>query len=125
MTTERYKKGMEQMYKHIGPDADKYLAKLKEISPFFEQVNVEFPFGDLYSRPILDAKSREIAAISALTVMGYAKTGLAVHVEAALNCGMSKEEILEIIIQMIAYGGFPAATEALKTAGEVFDKLGQ
>lgn len=125
MTNERYKKGLEVFSQHLGEDTEKYLAPLKEIYPKFERINVEFPFGDLYSdTQILDSRTREIATIAALTVQGSSLPQLAVHVKMALNCGAKKEEILEIITQMLAYCGFPAATNALITAGKVFEELG-
>lgn len=122
--TERYKKGLEVFKKHLGEDADKYVSKLEAIYPKFAQVNIEFPFGDLYAdEDILDAKTREIATIAALTVLGYARPELKLHVKCAVNCGATKQQILEIITQMLAYSGFPSATEALLAADEVFKEL--
>ena len=63
--------------------------------------------------------------LSALTVQGYAIPELRVHLKAALHVGVTREEILEIITQMLAYCGFPAATNALLTAQEVFDEIDQ
>ena len=86
-------------------------------------MNVEFPFGELYTRDILDDKTRELCTVAALTVQGFALPELRVHVKGALNCGASREEIVEVITQMIAYCGFPAATNGLLAAKEVFDEL--
>ena len=88
----------------------------------FADMLIEFPFGDIYSRQQLDIRSREIATISALTVLGYATPQLSSHIHAGLNVGLSKEEILEIIIQMSVYAGFPAAINALSAAKGVFDE---
>ncbi len=123
MSEDMYKKGMEEMRRHFGPVADTYISQLAEISPEFAKVNVEFPFGELYTRKVLDEKTRELATIAALTVQGFALPELKVHVRGALNCGASREEILEIITQMIAYCGFPGATNALLSAKEAFDEL--
>jgi 4-carboxymuconolactone decarboxylase len=81
---------------------------------------VEFPYGDIYTRPGLDLKSREIATIAALTALGNATPQLKVHVHAALNVGCSQEEIVETIMQMAVYAGFPAALNGLFAAREVF-----
>ena len=124
MVSERYLKGLVEMRRHLGtPEADQYLAKINEISSEFAKVNVEFPFGELYPRDVLDDKTRELCAVTALTVLGHALPELRVHVKAALNCGASREEIVEVVTQMIAYCGFPAATNALLAAKEVFDEL--
>ncbi|HWR26230.1 MAG TPA: carboxymuconolactone decarboxylase family protein, partial [Methanosarcina sp.] len=77
-----------------------------------------------YSRPGLDLKSREIATVAALTALGNARPQLKVHINAALNVGCSKEEIIEIIIQMAVYAGFPAALNAMFAAKEVFQERG-
>ncbi len=123
MNSELYEKGLQQMRKQLGPKADDYVAAIAEISPEFARINVEFPFGELYTRPQLDLRTRELATVAALTVMGHSQPQLAVHIQAALNCGATREEILEIILQMLAYCGFPAATNALMTAKKVFDAL--
>jgi 4-carboxymuconolactone decarboxylase len=73
----------------------------------------EFPFGDIYSRPGLDLRAREIATIAALTALGNAAPQLKVHIEAGLNVGLTREEITEVIIQMAVYAGFPAALNGL------------
>ena len=123
MTGELYAKGIEEMRRHFGQEADAHIQRLHEISPEFARVNVEFPFGELYTRDILDEKTRELCTVAALTVQGFGLPELKSHVKGALNCGASRDEIIEVITQMIAYCGFPAATNALFTAKEVFDKL--
>ncbi len=95
---------------------------LRDIAPDFATYLVEFPFGDIYSRPGLDLKSREIAVVAALTALGNAAPQLKVHIGAALNVGCGKEEIIEVIMQMAVYAGFPAALNGLSAAREVFAK---
>lgn len=123
MASELYRKGMEEMRKHLGPEADHYVENIREISPEFAKVNVEFPFGELYTRGILDDKTRELCTVAALTVQGFAIPELKIHVKAALNCGASRIEIVEVITQMIAYCGFPGATNALMATKAVFAEL--
>ncbi|ACQ96932.1 4-carboxymuconolactone decarboxylase family protein [Burkholderia pseudomallei] len=81
---------------------------------------VEFGFGDIYSRPQLDLKSREIATIASLATLGHAQPQLKVHIEAALNVGCTRDEIVEVFMQMALYAGFPAALNALFAAHDVF-----
>jgi 4-carboxymuconolactone decarboxylase len=118
-----YQRGMDELRRHVGPMADAYIQKIKAIAPEFAWVNVTFPFGELYTREVLDAMTRELCTVAALTVQGFALPQLKLHVEAALRCGASREEVVEVITQMIAYGGFPAATNALMTAKAVFDGM--
>lgn len=96
------------------------MAALADIAPDFATYVLEFPFGDIYSRPGLDLRSREIATIAALAAMGNATPQLKVHIEAGLNVGLSRDEIVETLMQMAVYAGFPAALNGLFAAKEVF-----
>ncbi len=83
---------------------------------------VEFPFGHIYARPGLDLREREVATIAALTALGFAGPQPEVHVAAELNVGLTEQEIVEIIIQMAVYAGFPAAINGLNAAKAAFDR---
>jgi len=122
MKSERYKIGWNKLAEIDGEQGERVVEALKDISPDFADLLIEFPFGDVYSRPGLDLKSREIATVAALTAMGTAKPQLKVHVHGALNVGCSPKEIIEVIIQMAVYAGFPAALNGLFAAKEVFDE---
>lgn len=120
MTEKRYEVGIQLMNEVVGEPGGHTRDFLKGIAPDFERFLVEFPFGDIYSRPGLDLKSREIATVAALTALGYAIPQLKVHINGALNVGCTKEEIVEIMMQMAVYAGFPAALNGLNAAKEVF-----
>lgn len=94
--------------------------QLADIAPDFARYIVEFPFGDIYTRSGLDLRQREIATIAALAALGNATPQLKVHIEAGLNVGLSRDEIVEVLIQMAVYAGFPAALNGLFAAKEVF-----
>jgi 4-carboxymuconolactone decarboxylase len=98
------------------------IENLKDISPDFARYIIEFPFGDIYSRSGLNLKSREIAIVASLVTMGNALSQLKVHINGALNVGCSRTEIIEVIMQMAVYAGFPAALNGLFAAKEVFDE---
>ncbi len=122
MKSERYKIGWEKLAEIDAEQGDRVLEALKDISPDFADLIMEFPFGDVYSRPGLDLKSREIATVAALTTLGTATLQLKVHIHGALNVGCSPQEIIEIMIQMAVYAGFPAALNGLYAAKDVFDE---
>lgn len=117
---QRYQTGLKNLEKMNDNNFKKLKKNLKDIAPDLTRYVVEFPYGDIYSRPGLDLKSREIANVAALTALGNAPTQLQSHIEAALNVGCSREEIVEIIIQMAVYAGFPAAINGMNSAKEVF-----
>lgn len=122
MKSDRYKRGWEKLKEVDGSAGEKVIESLKDIAPEFADLLIEFPFGDIYTRKNLDLKSREIATIAALTIMGNASAQLKVHIHAGLNVGCSKEEIVEVIMQMAVYGGFPCALNGLFAAKEVFNE---
>ena len=103
-----------------GQQGQKVIDSLADIAPDFARYLIEFPFGDIYSRPGLDLRTRELATVAALVALGNAAPQLKVHLHAALNVGCSREEIVEIIMQIAVYAGFPAALNGLFAAKEVF-----
>lgn len=116
----RYERGLAKLREIDGEAGERVLDSLSDIAPDFARYLIEFPFGDIYCRPGLDLKSREIAVVAALTAMGNAAPQLKVHIQGALNVGVSREEIVETIMQMAIYAGFPAALNGLTVAKEVF-----
>jgi 4-carboxymuconolactone decarboxylase len=116
----RYERGLAKLREIDGEAGARVLDSLSDIAPDFARYLIEFPFGDIYCRPGLDLKSREIAVVAALTATGNAAPQLKVHIQGALNVGVSREEIVETIMQMAVYAGFPAALNGLAAAKEVF-----
>jgi 4-carboxymuconolactone decarboxylase len=123
ITTDRYQRGLQKLAEVDGNAGEQVIESLKDIAPDLARYVIEFPFGDIYSRPGLDLKSREIATIAALTAMGNAQPQLRVHIHGALNVGCTREEVVEVIIQMAVYAGFPAALNGIFAAKEVFSEL--
>jgi 4-carboxymuconolactone decarboxylase len=119
-TNERFERGLRALAEIDGQAGQKVIDSLADIAPEFSRYLIEFPFGDIYSRQGLDLRSREVATIAALTALGNAAPQLKVHIEAGLNVGLSRDEIVEIIMQMAVYAGFPAALNGLFAAKEVF-----
>ena len=116
----RLERGKRALAEIDGEAGHKVVAALADIAPDFATYLFEFPFGDIYSRPGLSLRDREIATVAALAAMGTATPQLKVHIEAALNVGLSEGEITEILMQMAVYAGFPAALNGLFAAKEVF-----
>ena len=120
MSSERYITGQEMLQRVDGHGGEAVVDSLRDIAPDFARYLIEFPFGDIYARPGLDLRSREIATIAALTALGNAAPQLKVHIAAGLNVGLTQEEITEVIMQMAVYAGFPAALNGLFAAKAVF-----
>lgn len=124
---DRYQRGREKLAEIHGNRnrGQKVLDRLKEIAPDLPRYITEFGYGDIYSRPGLDVKTRQLATVAALTALGTWPNELKVHIHGALNVGCSKEEIIEVILQMVLYAGFPAAMNAVQIAKQAFDEREQ
>ena len=116
----RLERGRRALSMIDGAGGEAVVASLADIAPDFAKYVLEFPFGDIYSRPGLDLRAREIATIAALAALGNATPQLKVHIRAGLNVGLSRDEIVEVLMQMAVYAGFPAALNGLFAAREVF-----
>ncbi len=124
MDNERFDKGWETLNGINSEAGERILRLLKDVSPDMARLVIEFPYGDIYSRPGLDLKTRELITIASLTTLGFAKDQLRAHVYNALNAGCSPTEIIETIMQMSVYAGFPACLNALFVTEEVLKDKG-
>ena len=124
MNQSRFETGLERLNHIDGEAGQQVIESLQDICPDLAKYTIEYPFGDIYSRPGLDLKSREIATVAALTALGNCVPQLKVHLNAALNVGCSEEEIKEVILQMSVYAGFPSALNGMFAFKEVLADRG-
>ena len=128
MDYDRYKRGLEKLREIDGHAGEKVIEVLKDIAPDLARYVIEFGFGDIYSRGSLSLKEREIATVAALVALGNAQPQLKVHIHGALDVGCTRQEVVEILIQMAGYAGFSAVLNGAFAAKQVFsdrDSLGQ
>lgn len=118
--SERYTRGRARLSELDEKQPGRVTESLKNLAPDLARYAMEFPYGDVYSRPGLDLTQREIAAVATLAAMGGAEPQLKFHISAALNVGLSREEVTEVIMQTTVYAGFPRALNAMNVASEVF-----
>lgn len=117
--------GREKLREIDGEAGVRVEEALNNISPDLARYIVEYSFGEIYAREILDNRTKEQAVVAALTAMGTAAPQLKVHIHAALHVGCTPEEVREIIIQMCGYAGFPATLNAMETLMAVLKETGQ
>jgi 4-carboxymuconolactone decarboxylase len=99
----------------------KVTANLDAMSDDFAEVVLGFAFTDVVARPCIDLRTREMLTVAALTAMGTAPGQLEFHIRAAMNVGVTREEIVEIILQMAVYAGVPACMNGVAAARKAFD----
>lgn len=122
MKKARYDRGLRNFTKIYGDLGLQVMENLNTISTDMSKYILEFAFGEIFERKDLDLKLREIVAISSLVTLGNATPQLKSHIHGALNIGCSRKQILEIIIQICLYSGFPSALNGLNVMKEVFDE---
>ncbi len=113
-----------ELSERVMPGLEAALAKkYDDLLPGFSEWQIGTVYGGVYARDGLDMKTRQLATVAGLAVMGaQTRSQLKIHVASALKIGATKREIAETILQMSLYGGFPAAINALNAAMEVFDE---
>jgi 4-carboxymuconolactone decarboxylase len=113
-------KGTEMLRRMLGEKRAREVRKTwTKLSPDFASLVTNFLAGEVWARPNLDLRTRSLVTIAALTALGR-PNGLRLNIEMALNNGATKEEIVETLLQMAPYAGFPACWEGLLIADEVF-----
>lgn len=117
---DRLARGQAKLAEITGRSGAEVMTALGEIAPDFARYIFEFGYGDIYSRPGLDLRTRMLSTVAGLVALGHAGRELEVHIGSALNVGATKEEVVEVIMQMALYAGFPAALDALFIARKVF-----
>ncbi|MBV9271526.1 MAG: carboxymuconolactone decarboxylase family protein [Candidatus Eremiobacteraeota bacterium] len=100
---------------------DNLLRAYENVAPDFTKYLVEFAFGEIYAREG-DLKQRELVAISSLATMGGCDAQLETHVHGALNVGLSEAEVVEALMTLIPYIGFPKALNAIAVVKRVIEK---
>ncbi len=120
---DRYRRGRKMLAKIHGRRGTDTIDSMQDISPDFCRFVYEFPFADIYARPGLDLKSRQLVTVSVLAALGNAAPQLKSHLYGSLNVGLTRRQLTEALIQVAVYAGFPAALNALKVAREVFREI--
>jgi 4-carboxymuconolactone decarboxylase len=116
----RRARGRRQLRAIHGAAGEAVIAELAKASPDLARWVEEFAFGDVYTRGGLTLRERQLANVAALTALGHARPQLKSHLHGALNVGCSRRQVMEVILQMAVYAGFPAALNAASAAREVF-----
>jgi 4-carboxymuconolactone decarboxylase len=118
-SSERFERGLATQRSLDPTISEEVLEMLADVAPDFGRLTIEFPFGDIYSRPGLDLKQRQIVTMSVLAALGQERQ-LKVHIRFARQVGLTDDEIVEILMQISVYAGWGRALDGLRAAKEVF-----
>jgi len=121
----RYDQGMAARRAVLGDaHVDRAIAGTTELSAGFQDFITRVAWGDVWSRPGLDRRSRSVAVITSLIAHGHHEE-LAMHLRAGLRNGLTVDEIEEVILQSAIYSGVPAANSAFRIANQVFGAMAE
>ncbi|MEV4093953.1 carboxymuconolactone decarboxylase family protein [Streptosporangium saharense] len=121
---ERYDHGREMLDTIDGTAGANVLAALGDVAPELAHQIVAWGFGEIYSRPGLEPRDRQLVTLGMLTALGGCEPQLEVHVNASLNVGLTPQQIIETLLHSAAYCGFPKALNATFAAKKVFAERG-
>jgi 4-carboxymuconolactone decarboxylase len=123
--TEQFAKGLEVRRAVLGAAyVDNSVATASEFMVAFQKLVTEYCWGEIWTRPGLDKRTRSMLNIAMLTALNRPNE-LRLHVRGALNNGVTRDEIKEILLQTCIYCGIPAGLDAFKSAVEVFKEVGK
>lgn len=113
----------ERLLRKVDGDkvADNLLREYENIAPDFTRYLIEFAFGEIYARDG-DLRHKELVAIASLATMGGCDRQLETHLHGAFNVGLSEAEIVEAVMTLIPYIGFPRALNAMAVVKRVIEK---
>jgi 4-carboxymuconolactone decarboxylase len=124
MTDEQhFQNGLTILKKMVGEaDSERIRQGWRDISPDLEKFIVEFVAGRIWTRSTLYLKTRSLSTIAALTALGR-PNALELNIRMALGNGATKEEILEVMLHMAPYAGFPAVWDGMQIARRVLSEV--
>ncbi|MFF0187208.1 carboxymuconolactone decarboxylase family protein [Streptomyces sp. NPDC005244] len=121
---ERFEHGLKILDQVDGEAGHRVVDALGDINPELGHQIISWAFGDIYDRPGLAARDRQLVTLGMLTALGGCETQLEVHVNASLNVGLSPDEIVEALLHSAVYCGIPKAMNASLVAKKVFGERG-
>lgn len=116
----RFQHGLEKLNEIDGRAGAEVIASLQDVAPDLSRFIVEFAFGDIYTRETLSLQEREMITIASLLTAGGCEAQLAVHINGALNVGLTPQKVIESFLQCVPYAGFPRVINAVLTAKKIF-----
>ncbi|MFE3190827.1 carboxymuconolactone decarboxylase family protein [Nocardia sp. NPDC059240] len=117
---QRYAHGLEVLNRVDGEAGQRVVASLADVSPELGHQVVAWAFGDMYDRPELAPRDRQLVTLGVLAALGGCELELDVHINAALNVGLTATEISEALLHTAVYAGVPRSLNATLVAKKVF-----
>ena len=124
LRAERFASGQAVLDSVHGDSGHGVIESLVDIAPELGHQIVAWGYGDIYSRPELPPRERQLVTLGMLTALGGCEPQLEVHVEASLKVGLTPQQIIEAFLHSAVYCGIPRALNAVGIAKKVFADRG-
>ena len=116
----RRARGARKIGEILGQTPEQVEGSLGELAPQLATYVLETIYGEVYQSDTLDSRTRQIVTVAALATLGTAAPQLRTHIGGALRCGVTREELVEIMMQLVPYVGVAAAINGIAACREVF-----
>src|ERR1700731_5419449 len=117
---QRRARGAEKIGEILGQTPEQVERSLGDVAPQLATYVLETVYGEIYQNPVLDSRTRQIVTVAALATQGNAAAQLRTHIGGALRCGVTRQELIEIMMQLVPYVGVAAAINGVAACREVF-----
>src|SRR5271156_5720389 len=117
---QRSARGAQKIAEILGQTPDQVEQSLGDLAPQLATYVLETIYGEIYQNPVLDSRTRQIVTVAALATLGSAAPQLRTHIGGAVRCGVTREELVEIMMQLVPYVGVAAAINGVAACREVF-----
>ena len=117
---ERRARSAQKLAEILGQTPDQVDRSLGDVAPQLATYVLETIYGEIYQSPVLDARTRQIVTVAALATQGNAAPQLRTHIGGALRCGVTREELVEIMMQIAPFAVIAAAINGVAACREVF-----
>jgi 4-carboxymuconolactone decarboxylase len=112
--------GAEKIGEILGQTPEQVERSLGDVAPQLATYVLETIYGEIYQSPTLDSRTRQIVTVAALATLGTAAPQLRTHIGGALRCGVTRDELVEIMMQLAPFAGVAAAINGVAACREVF-----
>jgi 4-carboxymuconolactone decarboxylase len=118
---QRRARGAQKIGEILGQTPQQVEQSLSDLAPQLATYVLEVIYGEIYQAPTLDSRTRQIVTVAALATLGTAAPQLRTHIGGALRCGVTREELIEVMMQLVPYVGVAAAINGVAACRDVFD----
>jgi 4-carboxymuconolactone decarboxylase len=118
--SSRRARGAAKLDEILGQKPEQVERNLGDVAPRLAKFIIETVYGEIYQGTVLDSRTRQIVTVAALSTLGTASPQLRTHIGGALRCGVSRAELIEVMMQLVPYVGVAAAINGVSACREVF-----